>query len=73
VAETSMAAGTRASQTGEESPYWTVKQAARHLSRSRATIYNLMGAGELRFCKFGRSRRIPREVVLQYAAACLVG
>ena len=37
-----------------------VREAAAFLGLSRSKLYALMEAGELRFAKFGKSRRIPR-------------
>jgi excisionase family DNA binding protein len=36
-----------------------VVDAERYLNVSRATVYNLMENGTLRYVKIGRSRRIP--------------
>lgn len=49
----------------------TVDQAGAFLSLSRATIYNLMDAGELASAKFGKSRRIPWSAIKAYAAKAL--
>jgi excisionase family DNA binding protein len=51
----------------------TVPEAAQLLRLSRAKVYSLMDAGELRYAKFGRSRRIPREALEAYVRECLVG
>jgi excisionase family DNA binding protein len=37
-----------------------VREAAAFLGLSRSKLYALMEAGELRFAKIGKSRRIPR-------------
>jgi len=50
-----------------------VHEAARFLSLSRSTIYVLMDEGRLPFAKIGRSRRIPRRAVIEFAAAHLSG
>jgi excisionase family DNA binding protein len=50
-----------------------VVEAGEFLGLSRAKLYQLMDAGELRFAKFGKSRRIPRLALIQYAERCLVG
>jgi excisionase family DNA binding protein len=50
----------------------TVPQAAAFLSLSRATVYALMDAGELAYAKFGRSRRVPRRALHDYAGRSLV-
>lgn len=51
----------------------TVAAACRLLSVSRSFLYARMDAGELAYCRLGRSRRLPRRAVLQYAAARLNG
>lgn len=43
------------------------------LGLSRSAIYELMRAGVLPWVKLGRSRRIPRRAVLEYAASGLHG
>ena len=48
-------------------------EAAKFLSLSRAKVYAMMDQGELVFCKFGKSRRIPRRALREYAERCLVG
>jgi excisionase family DNA binding protein len=50
-----------------------VDGAAKFLGVSRAQIYRLMDAGELRYVKIGRSRRIPRRSLIELAAKNLVG
>lgn len=50
----------------------TVKGAAEFLRVSIATIYNLMGNGELPYAKIGRSRRIPRRALIELASRNLV-
>jgi excisionase family DNA binding protein len=50
----------------------TVAQAAEYLNLSRATVYALMDSGELAYAKFGRSRRIPRRALMDYAGRSLV-
>lgn len=57
--------------TGEG--FVTVSEAAKFLSLSRAKIYLMMDAGELRFAKFGKSRRIPRRALLELAERAVVG
>lgn len=44
----------------------TPQAVAAVLSCSRTTVYELLGAGELRSVKIGRSRRIPRTSVELY-------
>ncbi len=51
----------------------TVKKAAEFLSISRSKLYALMGNGELPFVKIGRSRRVPRQAVVELAARGLQG
>jgi excisionase family DNA binding protein len=51
----------------------TVPEAARFLGLSRAKIYQIMDGGQLTYAKFGRSRRIPRRALHEYARKCLVG
>jgi len=43
--------------------FFTVKEAARHLQLSRATVYRAMERGELPFYKMGKARRIPRKAL----------
>jgi excisionase family DNA binding protein len=52
--------------------YMTTSEAATYLHLSRSFLYEEMGAGKLRYAKFGNARRIPRQAVLDYEAACLV-
>ena len=49
-----------------------VKEAARFLQISLAGIYALMGRGELEYAKIGRSRRIPKNALIELAARNLV-
>lgn len=51
----------------------TVAEACRLLAVSRSFLYTEMDAGALPFCRLGRSRRIPRRAVLEYAARYLQG
>ena len=44
-----------------------VREASRFLSLSRSTIYVLMEEGKLPFAKIGRSRRIPRRAIIEFA------
>jgi excisionase family DNA binding protein len=50
----------------------TVPQASEFLGLSRSTIYQLMEAGELRYARFGRSRRLPWAAVYAYGEKYLV-
>lgn len=45
----------------------TVKQAAAFLQLGESTLYKLMEAGKLPFCKLSKSRRIPRAALRIYA------
>lgn len=47
----------------------TVPQAARILTVSRGTVYNLMTNGKLPSLKIGYSRRIPRAALRDLLAA----
>ncbi len=47
----------------------TPKEAAKFLSISPASVYRLMDAKEIPSANFGRSRRIPRKALEQFAAA----
>jgi len=49
-----------------------ISQAAEYLSMSRSSVYKLMDAGELRFAKFGKARRIPWRAIYDYAGRCMV-
>jgi excisionase family DNA binding protein len=51
----------------------TVVEAAEFLRLSRAKVYLLMDARELSYAKFGKSRRVPRRALREYAERCLVG
>ncbi len=50
----------------------TVDAAAKFLSLSRTTIYDMMESGDLPYVKFGRSRRVPRRALIEAAAGALV-
>ena len=50
-----------------------VEEAARFLGVSRATVYVLMDSGMLVFVKLGRSRRIPKRAVVEFAAGLVQG
>lgn len=49
-----------------------VKAAAAFLGIRRAKLYTLLAAGELPSVKIGKSRRIPRRALIEFAAARLV-
>jgi excisionase family DNA binding protein len=51
----------------------SVSEAGRFLGLSRTTLYELMDAGELPYCKIGGARRIPRKALVALAKKCLVG
>ena len=51
----------------------SVAEAARFLSVSRSTLYELMESGQLYYVKIGRARRIPRRALLDLAARNLRG
>ena len=51
----------------------TVKEAAAMAKLSRATLYLVMDRGEPKYCKLGKSRRIPRNALMEYLASNLVG
>lgn len=51
----------------------TVDAATELLSIGRSTLYSAMERGELAFCRFGRARRIPRRVLLAWAASKMQG
>jgi excisionase family DNA binding protein len=53
--------------------FLSVAAAAAFLGVSRAKLYQLMDAGELSYAKFGKSRRIPKRGLHEYAAKCLIG
>jgi excisionase family DNA binding protein len=50
-----------------EDGFIPVIEAARFLGLSRAKVYQMMDSGELRYAKFGRSRRIPRRALMELA------
>jgi excisionase family DNA binding protein len=50
-----------------------VAEAARFLSLSVSTLYDLMARGELAYVKLGRSRRVPHQAVIELAARGLAG
>ena len=49
-----------------------VRDAAKFLGISVSQVYLLMDRGELRYAKFGRSRRIPHRALIEFAARSLV-
>jgi excisionase family DNA binding protein len=51
----------------------TVAEVADALRLSRTTVYQLFETGQLAYCRFGRSRRIPKLAVLELAASKLTG
>jgi excisionase family DNA binding protein len=56
----------------EDCGFVTVAQAARFLNLSRAKLYQMMDAGDIAYAKFGKSRRIPRQALLRFAAQSTV-
>ncbi|MCM2390962.1 helix-turn-helix domain-containing protein [Streptomyces sp. CWNU-1] len=44
----------------------TVEEAARRLSIGRTTMYGLIRDGAVRTVPFGRSRRVPVQVLIDY-------
>jgi excisionase family DNA binding protein len=55
-----------------EGGFDTVAVAAKFLGLSRAKVYQLMETGDILYAKFGKSRRIPRKALVDYAERCLV-
>jgi excisionase family DNA binding protein len=53
--------------------FLTVPEAAAFLRLSRAKVYQMMDCGQLRYAKFGKSRRVPRQALQDLAQAALVG
>ena len=51
----------------------TVREAARFLSLSRSTLYQMMDKGDLQYAKIGGSRRIPRQALKNLAGESLLG
>jgi excisionase family DNA binding protein len=51
----------------------TVGEAAAYLRMGRSWIYSAMDAGQLRYVKLGRSRRIPWAAIKQLARDSMVG
>jgi excisionase family DNA binding protein len=49
-----------------------VTEAARFLAISRSKIYGLMDSGQLPYVKLGRSRRIPRQALIELAREHLI-
>ncbi|MFF4229159.1 helix-turn-helix domain-containing protein [Streptomyces sp. NPDC001820] len=47
---------------------YTPEEAAKALRFGRSTVYELMAAGELKFIKRGRSRRIKRSDLEAYVS-----
>lgn len=48
---------------------YTPEEAAEALAMGRSTVYELMAAGDLKFIKRGRSRRIRRDDLEAYVAS----
>lgn len=51
----------------------SVREAAAFLRISVAGLYGFMERGELPYAKLGRSRRIPRQALVAFAASRMVG
>lgn len=51
----------------------SVAEASALLSVSRSFLYAAMGRGELAYCRLGRTRRIPRRALIEFAASRLSG
>lgn len=51
----------------------TIGEACEFLSVSRSFVYQLLDTGQLPFVKMGKSRRIPKRALTQYAAGNLQG
>jgi excisionase family DNA binding protein len=49
-----------------------VDEASQYLAVCRSKIYQLMDSGQLRFVKIGRSRRIPRDALVELVRQNLV-
>lgn len=59
-------------ENGVRKPALTVSQVAKLLSLSRTKIYQMMDDGELKYMRFGRSRRIPQEALDQLMQSSMV-
>ncbi|MNT58598.1 Helix-turn-helix domain protein [compost metagenome] len=51
----------------------TIPEAAKFLSVCRATVYNLLNAEELISVGIGRSRRIPKRFLIEFAQRHVIG
>ena len=63
-----------AKKTEQQEPtklLYTPIEASRVLSISRTTLYELMAAGEIRWVKIGKSRRVPYSELQRYVAELL--
>lgn len=47
----------------------TVPEAARRLSVSRSTLYELLDAGAIRSVRIGAGRRVPKVALVEYVEA----
>lgn len=56
-----------------ESGLARIDEGCRFLGISRAKLYEIMERGELSYVKIGRSRRLPRQALKEFAAQRLVG
>jgi excisionase family DNA binding protein len=59
---------TAAGESASEPILLRVEEAARLLSLSRTTVYELMERGELPSIKYGAARRIPRTALEEWVA-----
>ena len=50
-----------------------VAEAAMFLGVSRSTLYLMMDRGALAYAKFGRSRRLQKSALIQYAQSHVIG
>jgi len=50
-----------------------IDEGCRFLGISRAKLYEIMDRGELPYVKIGRSRRLPRQALKEFAARRLIG
>jgi excisionase family DNA binding protein len=51
----------------------TVRAAAQYLALAPATLYAIMARGELRYAKFGRSRRVSKADLVEYGLRKMTG
>jgi excisionase family DNA binding protein len=51
----------------------SIPEAADFLGISRGKLYSMMDKGEIKFCKLGKSRRVPWAALKKLAAEAVVG